>query len=442
MAMLIYVLKSALLLALFYFLWRFLLRSQACHSANRSILLAIVLLSFILPIVTIRINKGSIVDISDSSIYQLVNVEQVSPEQSAVAVAGRENPRTIFVAVLSAIYLAGFLTNLIWSALSIQHLRRIRRKSEIEFMKDGTPLVITPEARIPFSWMKWIFVSEADWQDMDEAILLHEKAHIRLHHSYDILLMGLSTALQWFNPVVWLLRRDLMRVHEYQADEQVLQSGVDARQYQHLLLNRVVDKTRPKLVNGFSQSALGSRIEMMQRPTAARGTLLRVLAFIPLILACMLLSARTMDKSSAKFEREYLANTLPSVTGAQAGSGEIQLVGYTTVVYHGQDSVMAAQIWSEHKQEIDKLGSVYTRPGMARTYSPLSNAIIEVDGVRYIADNNGIVRGISHRDVKRAILLGRDAGEKSILNEFDKPKLPAAIHKKYNAVIFNLSHIN
>lgn len=441
MTMLIYVLKSALLLALFYFLWRFLLRSQACHSANRSILLAIVLLSFILPIVTIQINKGSIADISDSSIYQFVNADHGSSEQSAVAVAGRENPCATFVAVLSAIYLAGFLTSLIWSALSILHLRRIRRKSDIEFMKDGTPLVITPEARIPFSWMKWIFVSEADWQDMDEAILLHEKAHIRLHHSYDILLMGLATALQWFNPVVWLLRRDLMRVHEYQADEQVLQSGVDARQYQHLLLNRVVYKTSPKLVNGFSQSALGSRIEMMQRPTAARGTLLRVLAFIPLILACMLLSARTVDKSSAKFEREYLANTLPSVTGAQAGSGEIQLVGYTTVVYHGQDSVMAAQIWSEHKQEIDKLGSVYTRPGMARTYSPLSNAIIEVDGVRYIADNNGIVRGISHRDVKRAILLGRDAGEKSVLTEFDKPKLPAAIHNKYNTLIFDLGHI-
>lgn len=441
MTMLIYVLKSALLLVLFFFLWCFLLRSQACHSANRSFLLAIVLLSFILPIVPIQINKGSIADISDSSIYQFVNAEHGSREQSAVAVAGRENPRTIFVAVLSAIYLAGFLTSLIRSALSILHLRRIRRKSEIEFMKDGTPLVITPEARIPFSWMKWIFVSEADWQDMDESILLHEKAHIRLHHSYDILLMGLATALQWFNPVVWLLRRDLMRVHEYQADEQVLQSGVDAWHYQHLLLNRVVDKTGSKLVNGFSQSALGSRIEMMQRPTAARGVLLRTLAFIPLILACMLLSARTVDKSSSKFEREYLANTLPSVTGAQAGSGEIQLVGYTTVVYHGQDSVMAAKIWSEHKQEIDKLGGIYTRPGMARTYSPLANAIIEVDGIRYIADKNGIVRGLSHRDIKRPILIGRDVGEKSFLIEFDKPKLPAAIHNKYNTLIFDLGHI-
>ena len=85
----------------------------------------------------------------------------------------------------------------------------------------------------PFSWMHSVVMCEGDLEgDAGEAILMHEKAHVLYGHSYDTLLMLAVEALQWFNPVVWMMEMDLRCIHEYQADEYVLSHGVNAKNYQ------------------------------------------------------------------------------------------------------------------------------------------------------------------------------------------------------------------
>ena len=74
--------------------------------------------------------------------------------------------------------------------------------------------------------------------DAGEAILMHEKAHVLYGHSYDTLLMLAVEAVQWFNPVVWMMEMDLRCIHEYQADEYVLNHGVNAKNYQLYLIKR------------------------------------------------------------------------------------------------------------------------------------------------------------------------------------------------------------
>lgn len=98
--------------------------------------------------------------------------------------------------------------------------------------------MLSNRIRAPFSWMKYVVMSEEDYACGGGTILVHEQAHQRLGHSWDLLLVDLLGCLQWFNPAMWLLRVELRAVHEYEADEQVLRCGVDAKDYQMLLIKR------------------------------------------------------------------------------------------------------------------------------------------------------------------------------------------------------------
>ena len=90
-----------------------------------------------------------------------------------------------------------------------------------------------------FSFMNHVVISRSDYDGHPE-ILTHECAHAGHHHSADMLFMSLVCALQWFNPLVWMMRSELRMMHEYEADEAVLKQGVDATQYQLLLVRKAV----------------------------------------------------------------------------------------------------------------------------------------------------------------------------------------------------------
>ncbi|MBP5505543.1 MAG: M56 family metallopeptidase [Bacteroidales bacterium] len=437
---LFYILKAALILAVFYVCWRLILKRETCHRANRIILLCITLISFLLPISLIHINSGSVANITDNPFRLFLDnvslVRHVDGAQIADANGIAWMANTLLY-VIMAIYLAGVASILVWYALSIFHIVGIRRQGRRIKMQDGTNVVVTDRADIPFNWMRWVFISPEDWQRQDNSILLHEKAHLALGHSYDVLTIGVVSAMQWFNPAIWLLRKDLLLIHEYEADEMVLQSDVDPRTYQRLVLGRAVGKDRLIMANGFNHSAIKTRIDMMLKSKSASRVVVRALVFIPLILACLLLSANTEDRSAAKFEENYIKNIASVVRPNDA----LLLVGVSTVVYHGQDSVFVNELWAQHRQEIEKDGNIYIMPGAARMYAPLSNAIVYCDGVRYVADDNGLVCGITSGRIKNIELVGREATEASRYTEFEKPRKMASSYKKYNVIVFDLGEI-
>ena len=107
-----------------------------------------------------------------------------------------------------------------------------------------------------FSWMKYIVLSRSDYEANDASILAHERGHIRRHHSLDLLLVDSLTALQWFNPAMWMLRQDLRAIHEYEADAAVLSQGINMRQYQYLLIQKAVSQCGYSVANGISQAVL------------------------------------------------------------------------------------------------------------------------------------------------------------------------------------------
>ena len=163
-------------------------------------------------------------------------------------------------------------------------------------------------------------ISERDLTENGEAILAHERAHIRLRHSLDLLLIDLAGAVQWFNPAMWLLRRDLRAIHEYEADAAVIASGVDARSYQLLLIRKAVGGRWYSIANSFNHSKLKNRITMMLREKSPRRTRARALLLLPLAgLALGAFAETVYVRSDHKVTKEFSETNL---SGAEIAVGE------------------------------------------------------------------------------------------------------------------------
>ena len=212
------------------------------------------------------------------------------------------------------IYLAGVAAVIFVTVRSIVGLHRLMRRGRCERLDDGTTLVRMDENVAPISWCRNIVISERDLRENGAAILAHERAHVRLHHSLDLLLVDLAGAVQWFNPAMWLLRRDLRAIHEYEADAAVIASGVDARSYQLLLIRKAVGGRWYSIANSFNHSKLKNRITMMLREKSSRRTRARALLLLPLAgLALGAFAETVYVRPEDKVTKEFSENQLPEM---------------------------------------------------------------------------------------------------------------------------------
>ncbi len=135
-------------------------------------------------------------------------------------------------------------------------------------------------------------VSEKDYTENKDIVVAHEYAHIKHFHAIDLMICELFTALHWFNPFMWMLRRDLKLIHEYQADQAVLNKGIDAKKYQLLVLEKAVGERRFAMANHFTQKPILKRIKMMHRKNENRWKWVKLIVFIPIMLLLMQAFAR------------------------------------------------------------------------------------------------------------------------------------------------------
>ncbi|MDE7103880.1 MAG: M56 family metallopeptidase, partial [Bacteroidales bacterium] len=286
-AFLIYLLKSAAVLGVFYLFYRLLLHKETFYGLNRAILLGIGALSLVLPLCTLTFHKY--VPLPSALFTSL-------PAPVADTVAEAAAP-PLWPFVLLAVYALGLLVKAGHTGVSVFSVWRLIRRGRRLPQPDGAVLVVTQRPVAPFSWMRYIVLSEADYTSGDGAvrtILLHERAHIQRRHSWDLLLVDGLLALQWFNPAVWLLRRDLRALHEYEADAAVLRSGIDARQYQYLLLNKMVGGSVFALTDRFNQKTLKNRIAMMLSSKSPRKSAWKALYLVPFIGLALAANAKTV----------------------------------------------------------------------------------------------------------------------------------------------------
>ena len=277
-----YQLKVAVIMAVFYIFYRLFLIKDSWHRLNRIVLLSTALLSFLLPVCIITITKTEILPMPVS---RLVQAASSTPAETATT--------PWWHITLMTVYAAGVVFVLARVLASVLRVRSIIRHSRKEVTADGTEVYIMPGNAASFSWMGHIVISEADWNNCETAIISHEKAHVALRHSIDVLITDIITAAQWFNPAIWMLRIDLRAVHEYEADDTVLRAGTDLRSYQYLLISKAAAMNGYTIANNFNHSILKNRIFMMEKETSTRRSLLRALYLLPLVCICLALNAQT-----------------------------------------------------------------------------------------------------------------------------------------------------
>ena len=225
MDFLIYDGKVAIALLVFYLFYRFLLKKETFHRLNRLVLVGTAVLSFLLPLCIITIHKPMESEgpaIGTEGITSVI----ADPALPGVELASAVSPATPWwTIVLNVLFLAGVVFMLVRVLVSILSIKKIVRTGEQVQEEEGCKVVVTERDIDPFSWMKYIVLSQKDWDSDHASILAHEKAHISLGHSMEILLVDILSSLQWFNPAIWLLRADLQELHEYEADDAVLRAG-------------------------------------------------------------------------------------------------------------------------------------------------------------------------------------------------------------------------
>ena len=271
-ATLIYILKWAFCLAVLYIPFTLLLRRESFASLNRRLLLCTVVVSGILPAIVVRYK----VEIPTApAIYE--EQQQIAETlHNTILATTPANRYDIFTPKNAAIlYFAGFAAALLWGAIGIAGtIGRIKRGTLWTDKQQGMTIHCHAGDTAAFSWFRHVVISENDYNECGTEILLHEKGHIYHKHSYDMLFIGIVKALQWFNPLIYMLENDIRELHEYEADRYVLQNHNDTKAYQLLILRKSLGNKAISLVNNFGTSSVRKRIMMMARKTES-GTLQR-----------------------------------------------------------------------------------------------------------------------------------------------------------------------
>lgn len=331
-AFFVYILKSAICLALFYLGYRLLLSRDTFLRFNRFALLSGFGLAALLPLVR-------------------VGVEGVSPLGPALEEWGRiaapvepaatASPAVSCYSIGLAIYLMGvlfFIARFLWGVVSLIRLIRAGRR---ERLADGSWLVLHRLPLAPFSWLRYIFLAEKDLLSKPELILAHEQAHIRMRHTWDLLFTELFLWLQWFNPAAWLLRQELQAVHEFEADAAVLGMGYDSKEYKLLLIEKAVGSSRYTLANSFNHSSLINRITMMQKRKSNPWARMKYAFVLPVAATAMAAFARPeisrqmAEISSAKItdlsrmvQTTAAERTRPEAIDTTTSAREVMVTGY------------------------------------------------------------------------------------------------------------------
>ena len=284
---LIYIGKTAAALAVFYMFYRLLLSKETFHRFNRIVLLGTAAMAFVLPLCVITVNKTVI----RPAMKPVETVAETVGEVVTGAAAVPQEP--IWPVILMGIFLIGALGVVLMTVISIIKVKSIINSGEHQTLISGETLVITENGTAPFSWMKYIVLSREDYESGYSQILTHEKAHIALRHSWDLLFVDLITVLQWFNPVIWMLKSDLRALHEFEADDAVLRSGADIKEYQYLLIKKAVSKSGYSVANSFNHSTLKARITMMLNKKSSRMSAWKALYVLPLVGISLAATAET-----------------------------------------------------------------------------------------------------------------------------------------------------
>ena len=298
-AFLFYLLKSGCCLVIFYIFFKLMMSRSTFFRFNRITLLVGLSGCTLLPLIELTTTEETFLHTPLYAIHEILqSTEQVmsNPEEPGNEILLSEKNTEIsslnwIPVTLGTIYGAGTLLTFVWLSVSTCRLAQLIRMSEKK--RYGNYILVIPRQPIAsFSWGRYIVVSASDYSRQSEEVLLHEMMHLRNHHTLDLLFMQIFLLVHWFNPVIWLLKRELQEIHEFEADNGVINTGVDATKYVFLLVKKAVGTRLYSMANGFNHSKLKKRITMMLKERTNRWARLKLLLAVPVMAGALYVFAQ------------------------------------------------------------------------------------------------------------------------------------------------------
>ena len=377
---LVYILKASVCLALFYLFYRLLLSKETFHRFNRLALLGLLVLSCAVPFMEVTVQESSEMAQPFLALEEMMGMMEVEP-----AGVLDETPMYFpWKELLLLLYVGGILFFFIRHLWSLGRMVRLLRTCRKEKVEEGITLYVHREKVAPFSWMKMIVLSEDDLQENGKAILTHERAHIHNRHSWDLLLAEVCIFFQWFNPAAWLLKQELQNIHEYEADEWVIENGIDAKTYQLLIIKKAVGARLYSIANSFNHSSLKKRITMMIKKKSNPWARMKYLYVLPLAAVAV-----------AAFARPEVSNKLDEISSVKVND-------LTSIVK--AEEVKSVEISSDGKLKVS--GTVLA----ADTKAPVLGASVIIRGTTNgtLTDLDGkfVLAGLKKDDVIQVSFVG------------------------------------
>ncbi len=285
-ALFLYLLESAICVSVLYAIYWFFLMRDTFFRVNRFYLIAMVVFSILFPLLPLRWTP------SDPTTVITVLLEPVIVTPARLEQTLQAHLQWIEIAAV--VYFTGVLIFLLRFALQLTQLFIITRQFGIS-KRNGQRVVFIDRGYAPFSFFNLVFINEGVVSDGSlRTILEHETVHMQQYHSLDMILIELSAILQWFNPIMWLAGREMKSIHEYLADEAVLQNGISRSRYQQMILDETMGIRVNNLTNNFNVSLLKKRIAMMTKSKSKTWAKGKVLIAVPVLLVLgFLLTAHT-----------------------------------------------------------------------------------------------------------------------------------------------------
>ncbi len=292
--------ESLIILAIFVIIYQTLLRKLVHFNLNRFYLLVAVSISVIVPFVSIPVNN-----VHQVSLITLPKIVIVPEETDNLSTIINGKQILSFKEVVMSIYVLGVILSwvrLFW--ISIALYLKLRTYKPVRKLY-GIKIFQWNQSTDSFSFFNLIFLGKTDDPKTKHMVLKHEWMHVKKRHSFDKLFIELLQTFVWFNPFVWIAKRELLMIHEFQADK----SNDDHIDYMQLLIKLNINKTQFFHVNQFNKSFLKRRFKMLTRKNQSKKSVIMVFTAFTVAISTVFIIAcndenQTLKKSAEKAEQE------------------------------------------------------------------------------------------------------------------------------------------
>ncbi|MBZ9729224.1 hypothetical protein LB467_05955 [Salegentibacter sp. JZCK2] len=287
-----YILKSIGCLLILYTFYRLFLENEKAHSFKRFFLIAILIISFTLPFITITY---------EAEVAPGYSLQQYLYQPDNTVEASEANSNFNFSKILWIVYIIGVLCFLVRFLKNILQLNYTIKNNPKEVNKYSTR-VLLPFRTIPYSYFQYIFLEKERYLkgEIPTEVIQHEEAHVKQGHTIDLFVLEILQILFWFNPLIYFLKRSMRLNHEFLADDAVLKNQADPVSYSNLIINSSRELHQLSLTSPFKHSLIKKRIIMISNQFSGKLFFSKIGLLIPVLCLCIYF-----------FNNDIVAKTIP-----------------------------------------------------------------------------------------------------------------------------------